>query len=202
MKKLYRGCIWVIILLPIMASQSVFATQNFQGKWEQTSLTSIVNSITENSSRVNILEYQYVFTLSESAEVTAKLTSSADIYLYLFSINSLGEIEVKAQEDGGHISIVPMIEQGTITLQLGSGDYFFVPTTYSAETFSPPREYTLEITFVSNNQALKAWLVNANGTIPNPTQFSGDISGAGDEVRRSILKMAALTMLMAKQMVL
>ena len=164
-----------------MASQSVFATQNFQGKWEQTSLTSIVNSITDNSSRVNILEYQYAFTLSESAEVTAKLTSSADIYLYLFSINSLGEIEVKAQEDGGHISIVPMIEQGTITLQLGSGDYFFVPTTYSAETFSPPREYTLEITFVSNNQALKAWLVNANGTIPNPTQFSGDISVEGDE---------------------
>jgi hypothetical protein len=74
MKKIYRGCIWVIILLPIMASQSVFATQTIQGEWEQTSLTPNVWEIIGNNTREEIIESQYAFTLT--GEAVNNLSSS------------------------------------------------------------------------------------------------------------------------------
>jgi VCBS repeat-containing protein len=184
MKKLYRGCIWIVVLLPIIGSQNVFAMQTFQGEWHKTTLKSDIGSIVENNSRVDITEKQYAFTLNEEAQVTIRLISSADIYLYLFVINSGEQIEMIWQTDGAFRSIDgAMLDEGIISLRLGSGEYFIVPTTFYSLTFSPAKEYTLEVTMVTDSgyPTEGALLVNADGSIPIPTEFSGDLSGIGVE---------------------
>jgi VCBS repeat-containing protein len=185
MKKLYRGCIWVIILLPIMASQSVFATQTIDAVWEQTSLSNNIWGILENNAREEIIESQYAFTLTGEAEVTTRLTAFADTYVYLFLINSSGQLELVHREDGSG-TYINSVYYGESVIQrtLSSGDYFIVPTTYNSETYSSPKAYVLEITIVSNSGNLipEAGLVNPDGSTPNDaSQFSGDTNGSGNE---------------------
>ena len=185
MKKLYRGCIWVIILLPIMASQSVFATQTIDAVWEQTSLSNNIWGILENNAREEIIESQYAFTLTGEAEVTTRLTAFADTYVYLFLINSSGQLELVHREDGSG-TYINSVYYGESVIQrtLSSGDYFIVPTTYNSETYSSPKAYVLEITVVSNSGNLipEAGLVNPDGSTPNDaSQFSGDTNGSGNE---------------------
>ena len=189
MKKLYRGRIWVIILLSIIASQNTFATQTIQGQWVSTSLYYKVWDIVDNNRRVDIEENQYAFILTEEAEVTIKLTNIGDGYLYLFRVNNSGDIERLASEDGT-VETIDGVHYDTvsITQTLSSGSYFFVPTTWAGDTFDPPRDFTVEITIVSSsgnddgNLTGEVVLVNADGSIPNEaTQFSGDTSASGNE---------------------
>jgi hypothetical protein len=176
MKKLYRGCIWVIILLPIMASQSVFATQTIQGEWEQTALANNVWDILENNTREEIIESQYAFTLTSEADVTATLTAFADTFVYLFLINSIGQLELvdRVDGDGTYINSV-YYGESVIQKILSSGDYFIVPTTYSPETYIPPKAYILEITIVSNSGSQLPQIVTVNSDSTQPViTLNGD----------------------------
>ena len=152
-----------------MASQSVFATQTIQGKWEQTFLSNNVWEILGNNTREEIIESQYAFTLTSEAVVTARLTAFADTFGYLFLINSIGQLELVDRVDGTgtYVDSVYYCES-VIQKTLSSGDYFIVPTTYSPETYSPPKAYILEITIVSvsGSQIPQIVTVNSDSTQP------------------------------------
>ena len=87
MKKLYRGCIWIIILLPIMASQNAFA-ETFLGNWNSSQgKTSVASAIQANSLQ-DIVDGQYAFELTDQANVIINLNSPEDPYLFLLSTDN------------------------------------------------------------------------------------------------------------------
>ena len=142
MKKLYRGYIWIIILLPIMASQNAFA-ETFLGHWNSSQGKDSVASAIQENSLQDIVDGQYAFEVTSPTTVIIDLDSDEDTFLYLLSndTNQIQEIISNDNDGTGN--------NARITQFLDSGKYIIAPTTFSAQKNI---SYVLTVVFSPNSE--------------------------------------------------